>query len=185
MIIDDLTQIPREFKEGIRAILLLFRTKDGEEGNAQRKAIKKISRNADEWDKIVTEFADLKYGTEQYKNHRIYSSVNPRNMTKAMHEFKLRQVSVDYGTEDELHWFYVDLQNRFFSCLMKPNCRAESNFLIDCDIEEEYEIALSLLPKEFILFDYPTRSGRHIICKPFNPNVIRLEVKKDALMLIG
>lgn len=183
MLIDDLDSIPEMFKNGVRGIVLLYRSKDGEKGNAQRRAIKKISRNVDEWHNIVREFRELQLTS--YHNHRIYASVNSRNMGKAIHEFKLRQVGVDYGNDYELHWFYTDIQNRFFSCLMNPNTRNSRYFLIDCDSEEEYEHALLKLPVELILFTYPTKNGWHIISKPFNPNEILLEPKKDEMMFVG
>jgi hypothetical protein len=183
MLISDLNMLPDSFKEGVRGILLLFRNKDGETGNAQRKCIKKISRNKEEWTKIVFEFNELQQNSHQ--RYRIYSSVNARNLDKAVHEFKLRAIGVDYGSVEERDWFYVDIQNRFFSCLMNPNCRTESNFLIDCDTDEEYEKAIERIPNELVLCDYATRSGRHIITRPFNPNEIKVEAKKDELILIG
>lgn len=43
MIIDNLSDLPDMFKDGVRGIVLLHRNKDGQSGNAQRKALKKIS----------------------------------------------------------------------------------------------------------------------------------------------
>lgn len=183
MIIDCLSDLPDIFKDGIRGVMLLHRNKDGETGNAQRKVIKRISRNKEEWHQIVHEFKELQQAS--YPAHRIYSSVNSRNMEKAIHQFKLRAVSVDYGNKEELTWFYVDIQNMFFSCLMNPGCRAQNNFIIDCDTQEEYQKAKELLPPEYFLYEYPTKNGRHIISRPFNPNEIKIEVKKDDLILIG
>lgn len=184
MLIDNLNKLPEMFKDGIRGVLLLLRTKDGETGNAQRKCVKKISRNKEEWAQIIHEFKNLQAGA--YPRHRIYSSVNPRNMEKAIHEFKLRAVGVDYGSIEERDWFYVDLQNRFFSCLMNPNCRTESNFLVDCDSVDQYMEAIEIIPQELILFDYETRNGRHIITRPCNPNLYpKIEFKKDELLFIG
>lgn len=183
MLIDNLESIPEMFKDNYRGIMLLYRNKDGEIGNSQRKAIKKISRDVDEWHKIIREFRDMKLSS--YSGYRIYASVNSRNISKAIHEFKLRQIGVDYGSKEELDWFYIDIQNRFFSCLMNPNCREQNNFLIDCDTQEEYKNAVLQLPYEYILMDYPTKNGRHLVTRPFNPNEIKLEPKKDDMMLIG
>ncbi len=183
MLIDNLGFLPDCFKDGVRGIMLLHRNKDGEKGNAQRKAIKKVSRNIEEWHEIVLEFKNLQFLA--CPGYRIYSSVNSRNIDKAIHEFKLRQIAVDYGSENELDWFYKDIQNRFFSCLMNPNCRNQNNFLIDCDSEEEYFDAIKILKEDDVLFDYCTKNGRHIICKPFNPNDIELEPKKDEMIYIG
>lgn len=185
MLIDNLDAIPESFKSGVRGIMLLHRNKDGsiETGNSQRKSFKKISRDADEWTQIVTSFrSQQQCGNPDY---RIYASVNQRDITKAIHVFKQRQLDNDYGNMWEMHWFYIDIQNRFFSCLMNPQCRAENNFLIDCDTDEEYKHAILQLPTEYILMDYPTRNGRHIITLPFNPNERTIPVKKDEMMLIG
>lgn len=183
MLIYDLDSIPNSFKEGYRGILLLHRSKDGLIGNSQRKAIKKISSNPNEWLETVKEFRELQ--EDVYPNHRIYASVNARNITKAIHEFKLRQVAVDYGNIDELNAFYSDIQNRFFSCFMNPGCKKENNFLIDCDSWEEFDFARNTIPEELIIFTYPTKRGNHIITKPFNPNEYNVEIKKDGLIFIG
>jgi hypothetical protein len=183
MIIDNLDSLPDQFKEGVRGILLIRRNKDGESGNAQRKAIKKISRNKEEWKEIILNFKELQKNS--YEGYRIYSSVNGRNMDKAIHEFKLRQISSDYGNKEELDWFYVDVENRFFSCLMNPSCRTESNFLVDCDTPQEYQKAIDRIEPQLILLDYETKNGRHLITKPFNPNEIKVEAKKDELIFIG
>ena len=184
-LIEDINTIPEIFTDGVRGILLIRRNKDGEEGNAQRKAIKRISRNSIEWRAFVRELYELQQTSHQ--GYRIYSSVNERNITKAIHEFKRRQLETDYGNMHELHSFYCDIKNRFFSCLMNPNCRAQNNFLIDCDTEEEYEHAkLQLRNSGLIVMEYKTKNGMHIITRPFNPNDYgNMQIKKDELMFIG
>jgi hypothetical protein len=184
-LIDNLDAIPETFTDGIRGILLLKRNKDGEIGNAQKKAIKIISLNTSEWKKIVSELHELQQTSHQ--DYRIYSSVNARDLQKAIHEFKRRQLENDFARREEFESFYVDVKNRFFSCLMNPNCRAENNFLIDCDTPEEYEYAqLQFMNSGLILLEYKTKNGRHIITKPFNPNDYgNMQIKKDDLMFIG
>lgn len=55
----------------------------------------------------------------------------------------------------EFESFYCDIKNRFFSCLMNPNCRAQNNFLIDCNTQEEYEHAeLQLRNSGLVLMEY-------------------------------
>lgn len=183
MIIDDLSLLPESFKTGYRGILLIHRNKDGCRGNAQRKSFKKISSSAEQWEGIILEFRHMQ--KISYQGFRIYSSVNARNMQKSIHEFKRRQLEFDYGNNQELDEFYRDIDNRFFSCLMNPSCRCESNFIIDCDTDKEYRHAKETLCEDMILFDYPTKNGRHIISKPFNPNEFLIEVKKDDLIYIG
>jgi hypothetical protein len=185
MLIDSIETIPEIFTDGIRGLLLLRRNKDGEEGNAQRKAIKRISRDTHEWKAFVRELHELQQTS--HEGYRIYSSVNSRDISKAIHEFKRRQLETDYGNAYEYHTFYCDIKNRFFSCLMNPNCRSQNNFLIDCNSQEEYEHAhLQLRNSGLVLMDYKTRNGYHIITLPFNPNDYgNMQIKKDELMFIG
>lgn len=185
MLIDDLSKLPDSFKTGYRGIMLIHRNKDGEVGNAQRKCFKTITNGVEEWTNAIEKFKYLK--ETGYPEHRIYSSVNCRNMQKAIHEFKKRQLEFDYGNNQELDEFYRDIQNRFFSCIMNPSCRNESYFLIDCDNDVDYIRAQVLIPKDLIVFDYATKNGRHLITKPFNPNVLTspLDVHKDDLLSIG
>ncbi len=183
MLIDDLDVLPSSFKDGVRGILLLYRTKDGEVGNAQRKSIKLISNSIEDWTNKIHQLHHLQRNS--HPNHRIYSSVNSRNLKSAIHEFKHRQLDADLADQKSFDEFYIDIKNRFFSALMNPKCRDDSNFLIDCDTDEEYEKAIDRIPKDLILFDYATKNGRHIISKPFNPNEIKVEIKKDDLIYIG
>jgi hypothetical protein len=184
-LIDDLDSIPEIFTDGIRGILLIRRNKDGEVGNAQRKSIKRISRNTKEWKAYIYELHHLQQTS--YQGYRIYSSVNPRSLPTAIHEFKRRQLETDYGNDYEFDSFYCDIENRFFSCLMNPNARETNYFLIDCDSEEEFEKAkLQLQGSVLVLTHYPTKNGKHIITRAFNPNDYPgLQIKKDDLMFIG
>lgn len=184
MLIDNLEKLPDSFKSGIRGLLLVLRNKDGNIGNAQRKAIVQISQDIDQWHATVEYFQKLRE-CSQYENHRIYASVNRRNIQKAIHEFKRRQLEFDYGNNIELDNFYIDVRNRFFSCLMNPNSRSESNFLIDCDTDDEYHNAIQKIPPFLILLDYKTKNGRHVITKPYNPHEINVLPKKDDLLYIG
>lgn len=183
MLIDNLDELPDRFKEGYRQVMLLHRNKDGAHGNAHRKCFKKTSQNKEDWLEIIKEFKELK--DKQYPNHRIYSSVNARDPLKAVREFKRRQLDHDYEATAKMMEFYADIENRFFSCMMSPQCRAETLFLVDCDTPEEYVNATKLLDPEWIVFEYATKNGMHIITKPFNPQQINVEVKKDDLLLIG
>src|SRR5215475_11479264 len=112
-LIETLDEIPEVFTDGVRGLLLLRRNKDGEEGNAQRKAVKRISRNTSEWKAYVRELYEMQQDTHQ--GHRIYASVNCRDMSKAIHEFRRRQLETEYGNMYEFHTFYCDIKNRFFS----------------------------------------------------------------------
>lgn len=187
MLIEDLSQVPIIFKTGIRGIFLLLRKKEKEDegGNSQRKAIKLISCHDEDWDKKVLELDSIRKTEIKYRNHRIYASVNSRCLHKSVFEFKSRQLENDRA--DTLQWinFYTDIQNGFFSCLMKFSNRNTSYFLIDCDSPEEYYKARLALPSDVLLFQYETKNGFHIITEAFNPRGFPSEINKDALMYIG
>ena len=185
MLIDDLSKLPDQFKNGYRGVLLLHRNKDGLVGNAQRKAFKSITTGIEHWTETVERFNHLR--KTAYPEHRIYSSVNSRNIGRAIHEFKKRQLEYDYSDNRELDEFYRDIQNRFFSCLMNPSCRNEKHFLVDCDSLDEYDRAINEIPEDLIIFDYATKNGRHIITKPFNPTKCETFnlIKKDDLLSIA
>jgi hypothetical protein len=159
--------ILNHFKTGYRCILLLHRNKDGCKGNAQRKSYKKISSCPEEWDEIVAEFSAIQ--EQAIIPYRIYASVNERDLNKAIHEFKKRQLAYDYGQTESDQKFYTDLNERFFSCMAAPGSRKETQFLFDCDDELIYEMVIEKVDKDLIIWDYPTKSGRHVITKPFNP----------------
>lgn len=183
--IEDLDSIPDLFTDGVRGLMLLWRTKDGAQGNSQRKAIKRISHNTDDWKETVRELSYIQQ--DSHHGYRIYSSINKRDMQKAIHEFKRRQLEIDFGDVYAHELFYRDIKNRFFSCLMNPNARIQNNFLVDCDTKKEYEYAkLELRDSGLIIWEYATKNGWHIITAPFNPNDYRaMQIKKDELMFIG
>ncbi len=179
MLIDDINSIPGMFTCGVRGILLLERNKDGDVGNAQ------VSTNSEEWKNIVLELMEMQKST--HKNYRIYSSVNSRDIDKAIHEFKRRQLEAEYGNLNENHMFYTDINYRFFSCLMNPKSRLTRYFLIECDSIEEYEFAkLQLQSTRRIVMEYETKNGKHLITHPFNPKDYGgMKIHKDDLMFIG
>jgi hypothetical protein len=186
VLIDDLTQLPKVFKTGFRGIILLYRTKDGAEGNPHRTCIKRISANEEEFDLHVKNLNEMRL--ERYPEHRIYASVNARDIQKAIREFKRRQLDVDYDQHEINNRFYIDIENRFFSCFMNPSCKSESNFLFDCDTMQEYiDCSFALKNNNIEYFDYSTKNGWHIITKAFNYNKFQLPVepKKDDLIAIA
>lgn len=178
--------VPVSFKKGFRGILLVHRPKEGGANFPQRRGMKKISSCESEWDDIIADFKELQ--STSYPNHRIYSSVNMRSMPKSMREFKRRQLDADYDQIDLLYEFYRDITNRFFSCFMGPGSKLGSNFLIDCDSEDEYQHALNYILENQIVthHTYTTKNGKHIITDPFNPKGWSgPEIHKDGLLWIA
>jgi predicted metal-binding protein len=177
---------PDNFMEGTRLIMLILRGKDGGKiSKGDRIAKKQLSRNKEEFIKIVNEFELIRKSDE-----RIYSSVNSRDINKAIREFKRRSLEADYYDQKSKEDFYYDIKNRWISCVMSSSCRAETNFLIDVDNPNDILDTEELLKKLEIniLFKYLTKNGWHIITKPFNPALWNNkfgEIKKDSLLLIS
>ena len=193
-------KILEQFSDGVRMIMLCQRNKEGRNTNkTDRASIRKISTNKEEFLKIYNEFLEIKNNSKEPL--RIYSSVNKRDINKAIRTFKFEQLEADYYDEESRNNFYFDIKNRWISCLTQQKCKLESNFLIDADFEfdkeskeilnktilEDVRTSLKDLNVE-ILLEYPTKSGFHLVTKPFNPSLFPPalgEIKKDALLLLS
>ena len=182
-----------QFSDGIRMIMLCQRNKEGRDTNkTYRASLKKITTNKEEFIKVFEEFQEIKSKSD--KPLRIYSCVNKRDIDKGIMNFKREQLETDYYNKESRDNFYFDIKNRWISCLMKQNARAETLFLIDiddliCDNQPHIELIDSHLIEigAEIVAKYPTKNGIHIITKPFNPNLFNSEfgeIKKDALLLL-
>ena len=120
------------FTYGYRGIILLHRKKDGFDGAyPQRDSKKRIVSSKEEYVNCLCEFLDLKSKSEH--ELRIYASLNPRDMSKAIRNFKYNQLDADYYDQESSYSFYTDISNRFFSCFMQPQAKAGSFFIIDVD----------------------------------------------------
>lgn len=91
---------------------------------------------------------------------RIYRTVNRRSVKKAM------RLMINELIDKEL----VKVDSKWTSILMKKVCRAEKNFLFDCDEynEQEFKSLLSKFPQEHIVEYTKTPNGYHLVTKPFD-----------------
>jgi hypothetical protein len=186
-----MNNIPDTFKDGIRLIMLTLRSKEGGKSNKpDRVAHKKLSNGIEEFNKIVDEFIELSNNSKEPL--RIYSSVNKRDINKGIRNFKRLQLEADYWDIESRNEFYLDIKNRWISSIMQPNCRENTNFLID--IDGDLKECLSVGEKLYelgveVILDYPTKNGFHIITKPFNPSLLTEvredHIKKDGLILLN
>lgn len=171
---------PASFKEGVRVLLLMLRAKDGGSAKTDRKAVKKIvTQSPQEFDEALQELRGRWKETE-----RIYASINPRNIGKAIRLFKYRQLDADYFASKDHQSFYLDLNNRWYSCLMDGKSSDSSLFLFDVDNDVPKGVHPTITAKVSeweVLDDYPTRNGRHVITTPFNPAVLERFNPKDGL----
>lgn len=179
---------PSSFKDGVRVLLLMLRAKDGGSAKTDRKATKKIiTQSAAEFDEALAELRAL-WQPEQ----RIYSTINSRSIDKAIRIFRYRQLDAEYFAEEDHHSFYLDLENRWISCLKDSKASLGSLFLFDFDNDmpgktqlfHNFYIPTSLYN---VVDTYATRNGHHVITTPFNPSEVAPELRailmKNALML--
>lgn len=176
------------FMDGNRMIMLIHRGKEGGKNNrGDRVSKRKISKNKEEFIEIVKEFLELKAKSDNPL--RIYSAVNKRDMDKAIRVFKQRQLDADYYDKEGRQGFYLDIKNRWISCVMSPKCRAETSFIIDVDtdnpVDGEFVKEQLELLRVKILLEYETKNGMHIVTEPFNPNTLpEADINKDGLLLL-
>ena len=173
-----------DITSGYRMLMLIQRGKeDGENQGKDKRILRKISRNEEEFLKILNEFLEIKKD-----NERIYSCVNERDIDKAIKIFKQKQLDADYYNIESKNSFYLDIKNRWIGSVMKPRAKKTSYFLLDIDTKDKKELddikkRLCKISSNYVR--YETKNGYHFICPPFNPELLAgVEIKKDGLLLL-
>ena len=178
---------PEQFMQGNHVLMLINRGIQNSNKGSKRWINKIITTNLEEW----IEAAECLIEMQHHLNNpeiRLYSSINPRKMDKAIQVFKHRQLDLNEDNETK---FYRRINDSFCSCLMQPECRNGNLFLLDCDSKDLAEVNSFLVTNFGIKchYQYPTPNGWHFIVEPFNPAMCEgmntFEVKKDALMLLN
>ena len=174
------------YKEGVRILMLIHRQKDGGKGSTDRNSVRRISRDPKEFDKLFLELQEGKNKSDLPL--RIYSSVNERNLQKAVKMYKIQQVEIEFQSLEMQANFYIQNKNQFYSCLAKPECAMNKKFLIDFDDQVPINISnmeYTLSKHTEILNIRRTPNGVHFITNPFNPSLVpEAEIKNDAMLLL-
>ncbi len=174
---------PAQFRNGVRILMRTLRAKDGGKvTDPDRVADRVVSRNIEEYDDLLAQMLRRRTGRE-----RIYSTADARDMHKAIRLFKERQLEADYYDVTSRDSFYADIHNRWISALVSPRCAVGTTFLVDVDDAQALTIAETEIASNGleILHTYPTKNGKHIILRPFNPQLVSFEVKKNSMMLVA
>ena len=171
---------PTQFKEGVRIVMLALRGKEGGNNKPDRVSKKYITRNPEEFNSCMTKLLAVRKGQE-----RIYSTVNGRDIQKAITLFKHRQLDADAFASNEKEGFYVDIWNRWISCLQNPACRTDKLFILDADSKEDEEkMRNEILKNDAVIeHEYDTKNGHHFILRPFNPSEMECDVLRNHMML--
>lgn len=159
---------PLEYQVGVRTLMLTGRHKDGVEHD--RKLLR-ISYNDIEFQKQLGSLIE-----QLQPGERIYASAGRRDVNKAMRLFKERQLATDYDPQPLK--FYQRLETAWFAALMSPNSQEKKVWLFDCDSQEDFvHVANDLDEVSFKvplcnMYDYPTKTGFHIVINPFNKSLL-------------
>ena len=124
-----------DFRNGIMVLMLIHRKKEGGNDRANKNIYKRISTNEEEFELMKNELIEIKNNNKDIP-YRLYATVNDRDINKAIRIFKQEMLDADYYDEESRNSFYIDIKNRWFSCLMKPQASAGKAFLIDVDRNE-------------------------------------------------
>jgi len=154
---------PNVFKTGTRVLNLLSRNKD--QAN-KRRTIIRTTHTPEQFDRQLKELLSI-----ADEGQRLYASAEARDVEKAIRSFKLAQLDADYDPDPKK--FYRSLESRWASALMKPTNGEKANrlWLLDCDNVDDYTSAARELDAHYdrdFRYEYETKSGRHILIKPFN-----------------
>lgn len=184
-----ITEDFKNYIDGVRLVLLIYRSKEGAESANGDKYKKYISNGKEEFFKALCKALEVCKNKPEIP-FRIYSSLNPRNVDKAIRLFKQEQLDADYYDTVSKQSFYLDIKNRFISSLMTPSSRGDNKFLIDCDSNDGQQAALTKLDelRVHVYNVFPTKNGWHLITDPFNPELLGVipdvEIKKDGILLL-
>ncbi len=174
------------FTDGVRMLMLCHRSKEGGSNN-ERNNIRRISKNSEEFEEVLYYFMDIKKQNPKIP-YRIYSALNKRDPKKAIQIFRQKQLDSEYNNNEEKENFYFDIKNRWISSLMKPQSRAEKNFLFDIDSDDEktiddFKVDIVKVTRNYKIFE--TKNGYHAVTPPFNPEMMHgYDINKDGLLLL-
>lgn len=196
MTIQELAQMAYDhsayFHSGLRVLQLIDRNIKGTNGCSKRWHGLYISNNHFEFKSVLANMVEaVETESTNATDLRIYCSVNPRDFTKASHEFRKRQLELEFQLLPQQMEFYSNLHAKWVSCLMSPSCMRDKNFLIDFDYNEKSKkdelIDWFVEHDVIVVEEYASKKGHHFITDPFNPAIFEFEgaeIKKNALALL-
>lgn len=173
---------PQSFKSGARVLHLVSRNKDTD---VRERSGLAITHSVEQFDGKLEQFMSL-----ARPGQRIYASAEPRDVAKAIRAFKMAQLDADYDADPTA--FYRNIEARWASALMQPShaVKGEKLWLIDCDTDAETTQARAALDEFYdqdFIYDYASKTGTHILIKPFNLTkclqTFQNLIHKNALML--
>ena len=166
---------PDSFRDGVRFVFLSARPKDGVE---RPRMISRVSHGVESFNRVIDELTAL-----ARPGQRIYGSLDARELLTAAKHFKHAMID-----EPEVE-FFRRIRSRWESALMQPSARIGRLWLWDCDTPAEADAARGALPGEAHVYTYDTKSGVHIITRPFDLRLVDAaadvtRLRKDNAMML-
>lgn len=174
---------PDEFQDGVRLLLLKSRHKDGWIG--KERSILRQSSDIASFNRYLDELRSIMKPAE-----RIYASASQRDVMKAGRLFAERMANAMFDPPEVREDFFKRIPYHWWSSLMQPQTqiRDQKWWMWDCDDTNTLDTVMKFVVDNNIeRYTYPTKSGHHILCRPFDrgliPNSLSHHPDTNPLML--
>jgi hypothetical protein len=176
----------------VKIMMAIARKKDNDkiQKDSEQKSIKKIF-TAESRDFVYRQLIGIIKEFPEY-DWRIYENINWRDTQKAYFILN-KSIAVWQLNKDYFGWA-EDLHNKWLSCLMRPEARAEDNYiLLDLDDHSLCEDFKNFLKDNVVnvIESYKTPNGWHFIVNEFNSQLLTdtefkgtIDIIRDGMKLI-
>lgn len=179
----------KKYSDGVRVLFLIHRNKEGGDTN-NTKTRKVVAKDSEEFRLELIKLVDEKE-REMVIPYRVYSSINPRDIKKAIRKFRYEQLDAESYGDEQYQDFYYNIKDRFIGCLMQSGSKQSSLFIFDCDSPAGHAKTLQQLAELGVQIEdqFPTKNGWHVITQPFNSTLFAsvedVTIVKDGLILLA
>lgn len=161
-----------DFKGGARLLMLKSRHKDGWVG--KERAILRQSKDVESFEACLDELRSIMRPAE-----RIYASASARNIQAAGRLFAERLMNAMFDPPEIREEFFGRLPYHWWSSMMQPQTQLRDDkwWMWDCDDMNAYAAVKSFMAtiqmgEGQYSYAYHTKSGAHILVRPFNRSLI-------------
>lgn len=187
---DELCEQFDDFTDGMRMLLLLQRKKDGGHNNEEQRIFESyVTKSKEDFKQKLFNLLLIK-STQKYPT-RIYLSACERDVKKIIRNIEYELLDLHYADVERREASHMKILRAPRHFIMKPENAAEKLFMIDVDDKDgEDMMGGALREMESLgveeIIRYRTKSGWHIVVKPFNPALWthKSEIKKDPMLLL-
>jgi hypothetical protein len=166
----------------------IFRKKDNKQSETQKE---KVFRQIIHGDNAAIDLDQLylRIRSSTIKGKwRIYVTANRRDKRKAVKIMLHKLLDATLNSRS-----IIQVESMWKATLLEPECRAEKNFILDCDSQRGYEEAMRVLKLHDIGYQgYKTPNGWHLLVPPFDTRIRHemvcdpkeVELKRDGMLYV-